>query len=674
MAFRDRVHAGEVLANRLESYRGRPDVVVLGLARGGVPVAEQVALALGAPLDVFVVRKLGLPGHEELAMGAIASGGVRVLNDEVVRLLQVPARVIDHVAKAEQHELERREQAYRGTRPSAPVKGKTVIIVDDGLATGASMRAALEALRAHGARTVVAAVPVGAPESCAELGEVADDVVCAVMPSPFGGVGRWYDDFSEITDDEVRATLERAPLPVTVVPAAVNDDDRSRAPDPGTPSLVNAVRGQAIALRGAYGDYDALIDRLQGVQFVLIGEASHGTHEFYRERAQVTQRLIEEHGFNAVAVEADWPDAYRVNRFVRGQSQDVEAVEALSGFVRFPAWMWRNAEVLDFVGWLRERNDDQRSPTGKAGFYGLDLYSLYSSIHAVIEYLEKVDPEAAKRARQRYACFEHTADDGQRYGFSAGLGLTPSCECQVVEELYEMRRHAPEFTASAPLNGDEYFYAERNAEVARAAEQYYRSMFRGRVSSWNLRDQHMMDTLDALAAHLLKTTGTAKIVVWAHNSHLGDARATDMGEAGELNLGQLVRQKYEKKAAFIGMTTYEGTVTAASTWGGPAERKHVRPALRASYEALFHAVGLPRFLLPLDNPELVEQLRIARLERAIGVIYMPETERASHYFHASLPDQFDVVLHFDRTRAVEPLERTSHWERGEVPETFPSAV
>ncbi|HSE98893.1 MAG TPA: erythromycin esterase family protein, partial [Blastocatellia bacterium] len=395
-----------------------------------------------------------------------------------------------------------------------------------------------------------------------------------------------------------------------------------------------------------------------------------------RERAQITKRLIEEKGFTAVAVEADWPDAYRVNRFVRGEGPDVEAVDALAGFKRFPAWMWRNADVLDFVGWLRSYNDGLPPAAKKVGFYGLDLYSLHASIEAVLNYLDKVDPEGAGRARHRYGCFEHFGGDPEHYGYATGIELTSSCEREVVSQLIELQRRAAEYAKrDGRIAEDDYFYAEQNARLVKNAEEYYRTMFRGRISSWNLRDRHMAETLHALLAHFEAQGQQAKIVLWAHNSHLGDARATDMARAGELNVGQIARERYGGEAVLVGFSTYEGTVTAASNWGGPAERKLVRPALPGSYEALFHLTGLPRFLLGLsDGGGATAGLRDPLLERAIGVIYKPESERLSHYFHASLPDQFDAVLHFDRTRAVEPLERTAEWEAGEVPETFPSGI
>lgn len=446
-------------------------------------------------------------------------------------------------------------------------------------------------------------------------------------------------------------------------------------PDATITKLTDAVRECAHPLTGSAQDYDPLMDLIGDARFVLIGEASHGTHEFYQQRAEITKRLIQEKGFTAVAVEADWPDAYRVNRYVRGIGDDTTSADALAGFDRFPAWMWRNTEVVNFIDWLREYNNALPQNATKAGFYGLDLYSLHTSVEAVLSYLDKIDPEAAKRARYRYSCFEHFGEDTQSYGYAASFGLTESCQKKVINELLELQHRAGEYAlADGQEAEDEYFYAEQNARLIKNAEEYYRSMFRGRVSSWNLRDRHMAETLDHLVAHLDKQRSRTKVVLWAHNSHLGDARATDMGNAGELNVGQLVRERYGRDAVLVGLTTYSGTVTAASNWGAPPERKRVRPGMSGSYEALFHETGLPRFLLTLrSDDKATSALRKRRLERAIGVIYLPETERVSHYFHALLPDQFDAVLHFDETRALEPLERTSHWEKGEVPETFPSS-
>jgi erythromycin esterase-like protein len=294
----------------------------------------------------------------------------------------------------------------------------------------------------------------------------------------------------------------------------------------------------------------------------------------------------------------------------------------------------------------------------------------------VLNYLDKVDPEGAQRARSRYACFEHFGEDPQTYGYAAGLGLSHTCESEVITQLMDLQARAAEYALrDGRIAADDFFYAEQNARLVKDAEQYYRTMFRGRIASWNLRDLHMADTLDSLIEHLALRRRPPKIVLWAHNSHLGDARATQMGQAGEWNVGQLVRQRYGRDSVLVGFTTYSGTVTAASDWGGPAERKRVRPAMSGSYESLFHDTRVPSFLLSLrQNTQVTCGLREPMLERAIGVIYRPESELASHYFPSRLSDQFDAVIHFDQTRAVEPLEFTGEWGIGEPAETFPSGV
>jgi len=443
-----------------------------------------------------------------------------------------------------------------------------------------------------------------------------------------------------------------------------------------TLSPLDAIGAAIHPLDGSAADFDPLLERVGDARFVLIGEASHGTHEFYRIRGEITKRLIREKGFTAVAVEADWPDAYRINRYVRGRGDDATAEEALRGFRRFPQWMWRNADVLDFVGWLREHNANVTGPHGSVGFYGLDLYSLHASIDAVLTYLRTVDPEAAARARARYACFDHFGTDLHGYGQAANLGLTPSCQREVMAQLLELQRHAADYARrDGRLDPDAVFIAEQNARVVRDAEAYYRAAVLSGVGSWNLRDRHMADTLARLEAHL-SLTAPAKIVVWAHNSHLGDATFTELSARGELNLGQLVREQHATDSVLVGFTTFTGTVTAASDWDAPAERKRVRPALERSFEHLFHSIGARNFLLPFGHAhDLAWALDEPRLERAIGVIYRPDTERQSHYFSASMSRQFDAVLHYDVTRAVEPIERSATWDRGdELPEGYPSGL
>jgi erythromycin esterase-like protein len=440
-------------------------------------------------------------------------------------------------------------------------------------------------------------------------------------------------------------------------------------------SLIKTIREKAVQLNDTVKIPNEILDLCSEARFVLIGEASHGTHEFYQYRANLTKRLIAEKDFSAVAVEADFPDAYRINRFVRGAGNDRTAEAALSDFQRFPLWMWRNTEVLQFVEWLKNYND-QFPVNEKVGFYGIDLYSLHASMTAVLNYLETVDKEAANRARYRYSCFEGFGEDAQHYGYAAGFDVSKSCENQAVNQLVELRKRAFDYmNRDGFVARDEYFYAEQNARLVRNAEEYYREMFRGRVSSWNLRDRHMTETLMALAAHLQTQHLPPKIVVWAHNSHLGDASATEMGQQGEWNVGQLVREQVAGSAVNIGFTTFTGTVTATTNWDETAQLKKVREGLNNSIERLFHEVEIPAFFLNLRDEETKRAFGgEALLERAIGVIYRPESERASHYFKADLPRQFDAVIHFDNTHALEPLDRVASWTHEDAPETFPEGI
>lgn len=430
--------------------------------------------------------------------------------------------------------------------------------------------------------------------------------------------------------------------------------------------LSQLVRRHAQPFTGDKHELDSLMGLIGGSSFVLIGEASHGTHEFYKTRIELTKRLIEERGFNVVAVEADWPDALLVNRFIKDQGKARDASESLSGFQRFPTWLWRNADVLSFVEWLKKYNAQIPQYDRKVSFYGLDLYCLYRSAEAVINYLKPIDPDAAARAQKRYECLSAYGMDEQKYGYAASLGLTRACEEKVIDALVELKRKESSYMErDGRVASDEFFFAEQNAILVSRAQEYYREMFKGRMSTWNLRDAHMVDTLLSLSHHMREQGQRMKAVVWAHNSHLGDARATEMGERGEFNVGQLMRERLGHDCKLVGFSGYSGSVTAASFWGGPAERKLVRPALKGSYEELFHKVDLPSFILHLDNSEVNLALRHARLERAIGVLYAPQTERASHYFFSRLSDQFDAIIHFQETQAVEPLERTALWVTGE---------
>lgn len=414
----------------------------------------------------------------------------------------------------------------------------------------------------------------------------------------------------------------------------------------------------------ADADFTALLQRIGEARVVLIGEASHGTSEFYRLRAAITRRLIEEKHFTIIAAEADWPDAARIDHYVR--HREAEASEWVA-FSRFPTWMWRNTDMRAFVDWLHDRNKPL-DMSERTGFYGLDLYSLYNSVRAVIDYLEDVDPDLAEVARWRYGCLSPWEADPAAYGAAALSRKFQGCErdvAKVLTELYEKRRQYAE------KDGVRFLDAAQNATLVANAERYYRTMYYGSRSSWNLRDTHMFETLKrVMQAH----GEDAKAVVWAHNSHIGDAMATEMSARGEHNIGQLCREAFGEGSCHIGFGTDHGTVAAASDWDAPMQVMNVRPAHAQSYERLFHQAGQPGIILPLSNNtnlEVVGELTQPRLERAIGVIYRPETELASHYFEAELPRQFDEYIFVDRSSAVTPLTSV---ELGGVPETYPFGV
>ena len=441
---------------------------------------------------------------------------------------------------------------------------------------------------------------------------------------------------------------------------------------------VEAIRRAAHVIDLERPDLDPVLAHIGSAPLVLLGEATHGSEEFYRLRGELTLRLVDGHGFDAVAVEADWPDALRASRWACGAGEDADAAAALGGFMRFPRWMWRNTAVRDWLGRLREHNLG-RAPDARVGFFGLDLYSLQASMQSVIAFLDRADPAAAADARRRYLCFDGYAAEPQRYGAATHFGLAADCAREAAQQLQSLfGRAARRLAGDTADTDDELFYAQQNARVVKNAEHYYRTMFDGRTDSWNLRDTHMAETLELLRTHLSRRLGRpAKIVVWAHNSHIGDARATEPADRGQLNLGQLVRERDAKDENdlpyLLGFTTHTGTVAAASDWDEPVENKAVLRSREDSVEQLLHGSGLGDFFLPLEG-EAACALERPRLERAIGVIYRPDSERLSHYFRAALADQFDGVIHVDETHAVTPLDPSDLWQDRSEPELAPTGM
>jgi protein-L-isoaspartate(D-aspartate) O-methyltransferase len=450
-------------------------------------------------------------------------------------------------------------------------------------------------------------------------------------------------------------------------------EERARAARVGRPGrvprdLVRLVRETATPIDAIENaNVDALIERIADARVVLLGEATHGSSEFYRMRTRITQELVRRCGFQFVAVEADWPDAARIDDYVLGGPR--RSSLEFTPFARFPTWMWRNQEVHELVDWLRAHN--ARQPEQKVGFHGLDLYSLFTSIAAVLAYLDRVDPSAAAVARRRYGTLTRWQKDPAAYGQAVLVGRYESSEPAVLAMLRDMLERRFEY---ARRDGDRFFDAAQNARLVADAERYYRAMYYGAATSWNQRDQHMFDTLRSLLGYY---GPNAKGIVWEHNSHVGDARATEMSARGEHNVGQLCRTQFGAQAYIVGFGTDHGTVAAASDWDAPMQRMRVQPAHQDSYEAIFHGSELPALALHLRDPRrraVRDELIPERLERAIGVVYRPDTELASHYFYASLPHQFDEYIWFDETRAVQPLAQAGRPRYAELPDTYPFGV
>jgi protein-L-isoaspartate(D-aspartate) O-methyltransferase len=512
-------------------------------------------------------------------------------------------------------------------------------------AGGPEVPQALKEQLAIGGRLVI---PVGGEEREQTLLKVTrtrqtdyeEEDLGGVMFVPLIGEQGWAEDGRRSASNHVPGQSRGQSLPELIAEAA----------EP-LPDLDDPAFGQ-------------LFDRFADRRVVLLGEASHGTSEFYRVRAAITRHLVREHGFTIVAAEADWPDAAVVDRYVRLRPGPDQAEPP---FQRFPTWMWRNTDIADLIGWMREHNEIVPELSARAGFYGLDMYNMSGSIAAVLEYLDRTDPEAAAVARERYGCLTPWQKNPATYGRAVLRASYATCEQAVIDQCRELLQRRLDY---AGQDGESFLDAAQNARLIASAERYYRIMYYGGGESWNLRDTHMFETLE----HLLEARGPqSKAIVWAHNSHIGDARYTDMGVVREqLNIGQLCRERFGNEAALIGFGTHTGTVAAASDWGGDMEVKRVRPSHRDSYERLCHDAGVSRFLLDLrpgEHEALRRRLLEPRLERFIGVIYRPDTELLSHYSDASLPQQFDAYVWFDETSAVTPLG-PAHAKAG-MPETYP---
>jgi protein-L-isoaspartate(D-aspartate) O-methyltransferase len=597
----------------------------------------------------FTAEALGLKGGERVLEVGTGSGYAAAILSRLAREVYTIER-IESLARTAKERLTRlgfanvhviRGDGSVGWREQAPYDAIAVA------AGGPSAPPALLDQLAIGGRLVM---PIGPDEAGQQLVRITrvsendyeEEELAAVRFVPLIGEQAWPSEESPLVSPPAPAAGDTAALAALVRENAEPIDDIDT------------------------GRIDALLDRIGDARLVLIGEASHGTSEFYRMRARITRELIARRGFQFVAVEADWPDAARIDDYVLGGQRRTSL--DFTPFDRFPTWMWRNEEVHDFVDWLRAYNADQREKQNKVGFHGLDLYSLFTSIAAVLAYLDDVDPDAARVARARYGALTPWQKDPAAYGEAVLVGSYESSEKAVVTMLQELLHKRIDYAAK---DGERFFDAAQNARVVANGERYYRAMYYGSVASWNLRDQHMFDTLRLLLGYY---GAESKGIVWEHNSHVGDASATEMSARGEHNVGQLTREAFGDRAYIIGLGTDHGTVAAASRWDAPMKEMRVRPAHVDSYERVFHDSRVPAFALPLRMPRRAavrQELLVPRLERAIGVIYRPDTELASHYFGASLAQQFDEYIWFDETSAVHPLSDAGRTSHVELPDTYP---
>ncbi len=644
MRFRNRSEAGQRLAKRLLRSEWS-DAVVLALPRGGVPVAAPLARKLGVPLQVLIVRKLGAPLQAEFALGAMVEDGTVWLNESAIRFEAVKPSEIEAIREREWQKILQQKSRFRGGAGLPPLTGRTVILVDDGIATGATVFAAIDSLKKQNVKKILVAVPVCAPSTARQIEASGAGLLALLEPERLISVGMWFDDFSQVEDEEVMGELS-------------GSSRRRRSPE----SLSQLIADRMQPL-GSDLDLAPLIARLRHRKVVMLGEATHGTAEFYRFRARLSDWLLRNEGFSFVAVEGDWPDAERLHRHIRNGKHRT-AKEVMKSFRRWPTWLWANEETAEFI--------ESRRVTERAGFYGLDVYSLFESMNCVIEYASRENPFLARLLKERYACFEPFERD--EYAYARSLQRFPEgCAEEVLQNLEALLR--ARLLPGEPR--EERFSAEQNARIVVNAEAYYRALLGSDEHSWNVRDSHMLDTLDQIFGWCGQSQRPGKGIVWAHNTHIGDYRATDMSGAGYVNLGGLARQTYgADQVALVGLSTYSGKVVAARAWGGREQILSIPPASEGSWEAHFHEALLLRgwrqgYLLfePGDHEGALAQVLG---QRAIGVVYHPGHEGRRNFVPTSLSRRYDAFVMFDETHPLRSLHN-AHLA-GRFPETWPKGV
>lgn len=643
---KDRKDAGQQLAKIIDEKLNLKEDrwSLFALPRGGVPVAHEISSYLNIPFEVLVVRKIGHPLHQEYGIGALVEKAFYWIDPDAKGLDTIQTDRLESIIENEKFEAERRISEYRQNQPHSVVKNKNILLVDDGLATGVTAFVAIQYLKQQGANKVILAVPVCAKEVSEKIGQHAE-VICLRASDNFTAVSPFYENFDEVTDDEVKRFLKYQLEQQT--PTTLIEKNACR--------LLNKQ------------DLTPLVEKISQSKIVMLGEASHGTQEFYRWRRLISEELIKNHGFSFIAVEGDWPPSAHLNKYIKSDEPAKSARETLRSFQRWPTWMWANTEIVQLADWLKSFNFG-KNKNQKASFYGLDVYSLFESVDEVITQIDEVDPKLSAKMRAYYDCF--TPFNRNEKAYARSLRLIPEgCEDQVLNALKELLQLRLE---NSNEKENAFFNAQQNARIIKNAENYYRTMMFSEGNSWNVRDEHMMETLNIL---LNRHGSQSKAIVWAHNTHIGDYRATNMVKQGDINIGGLAREQWgEENVSLVGFGTYEGEVMAARTWDGKAEVMKVPPAPPETYEAYFHEAALKlkqsSYFIWLKDHLRNSLLKEVHGHRAIGVVYDPEYEKYGNYVPTSLSRRYDAFVFVDKTKSVMALPQRIAFN--EIPETWPN--
>jgi erythromycin esterase len=650
--FENRSEAGKLLAEKL-FHLSHFDPIIMALPRGGVPIAYEVSQKLKTQMDVVLVKKIHAPGSPEFAIGAVAEDEKPMLQEDYIKRENLDREKIENIIKKRIAENKKRQRLYREKMSALSLVGRTVIIVDDGLATGSSMLAAVRWIKSQKAKRVIVAVPISSTYGANILKIYADDFISLITADNMMAVGMWYNDFNQISDEEVLQYLELRPLEKE----KANDDQGTRK------TIVEEAVLYAKPFLQTKDLKMKMIADMAKNKIVMLGESTHGTQEYYQMRREISEILIKDHGFSFIAVEGDWPSCHRLCDYLYSRNGDEAKKMVHNSFHRWPTWMWSNTEIPPLIEWMKTNH--------MGGFYGLDVYSLFESLEEIKKYLNKIDPDLAEEIEQNYQCFDSFKANEMKYAESL-LKLPAGCKDEVVTNLRELLRIK---LRNTKLNRRELFDLKQNAKVIRDAENYYRTMLSGGAESWNVRDTHMMDTLE----NLLHLHGEdSKAIVWAHNTHVGDYHATDMLSEGYVNLGGLAREKFGPDNVYLlGFGTHHGTVKAGKAWGRDGEDMELPDARATSYEDHFHkvcgALNCSQFFLPLNKLHRGSALFKRFGHRAVGVVYDPIREgHGQNYVPTKLAERYDGFIFIDETHALQSLDSTFVY--GDVPETWPAGI